>query len=83
MKKEIESIIKPIIENLDLILVDIFFGLEDGKKSLIITIDSKDRKIDIKDCVKVSKAIDPALEEADIIKESYDLIVSSPGKDIT
>ncbi len=45
---------------------------------LIITID-RDAGVDIDDCERVHRAIDPLLDEADPIEESYYLDVSSPG----
>ena len=45
---------------------------------LRITIDKADG-IDIEDCEKVSRAIDPVIDEADPIEVSYRMEVSSPG----
>ena len=45
---------------------------------LRITIDS-DEGIDIDDCEKMSRAIDPKLDEVDVIEDAYSLQVSSPG----
>ena len=45
---------------------------------LIITID-KDEGVNIEDCERVHRAIDPLLDEADPIENSYRLEVSSPG----
>jgi ribosome maturation factor RimP len=45
---------------------------------LRITIDSP-KGIDIDDCEKVLRAIDPIIDEADPIEEQYYLEVSSPG----
>jgi ribosome maturation factor RimP len=59
-------------------LVDIKYTREMGRRSLVIYIDKEGDRISIDDCEKVSKAIDKVIEEADLIKESYNLIVSSP-----
>lgn len=45
---------------------------------LTITID-REEGVDIDDCERVHRAIDPLLDEADPIEESYYLDVSSPG----
>ena len=45
---------------------------------LIITID-KPEGIDIEDCEKMARAIDPIIDEADPIEVSYKMEVSSPG----
>ena len=45
---------------------------------LTITIDSENG-VDIDDCEKVHRAIDPLLDEADPIEDAYYLDVSSPG----
>ncbi|MCE5197049.1 MAG: ribosome maturation factor RimP [Negativicutes bacterium] len=51
---------------------------EMGHLILRITIDHPDQ-ISHEDCEKFSKAIDPALDEADPIRSNYYLEVSSPG----
>jgi ribosome maturation factor RimP len=45
---------------------------------LIITID-KDEGVNIEDCERVHRAIDPLLDEADPIENSYKVEVTSPG----
>ena len=51
---------------------------ETGHLILRISIDHPDQ-ISHEDCEKFSKAIDPALDEADPIRSNYYLEVSSPG----
>ena len=57
---------------------DVEFVKEGTRKILRITIDSEEG-VDIEDCEKLHRAIDPILDEADPIEEQYYLEVSSPG----
>ena len=57
---------------------DVEFVKEGSEWFLRITIDSEDG-IDIDDCEKVHRAIDPILDDADPIESAYHLEVSSPG----
>ena len=52
--------------------------LEDSERYLRIYID-KDGGVDIDDCEKIHRAIDPILDEKDPITESYHFEVSSAG----
>ncbi len=80
MKKRFEKIIPPIIESEGLVFKKVEVEKKDGKIALTVTIDKKDGKVDVNDCSKISKLIDPIIEEEDFFDgESYLLIVSSPG----
>lgn len=57
---------------------DVEFVREGGNYILRLYIDSPDG-VSIDDCEAVSRAIDPLLDEADPIEQSYMLEVSSPG----
>lgn len=73
-----KELLEPIITDLNYILYDVQY-LKDGKDYYLrITID-KDTGISIEDCEKVNNAIDDVLDNADFIKDSYMLEVSSPG----
>lgn len=61
---------------------DVEFVKEGADWFLRITIDA-DAGIGIEDCEKVSRAVDPILDEADPIEQSYRLEVSSPGVERT
>ena len=63
-------------ENID--VVDVFFEEEDGVKNLMIVID-KMPYVDLDTCVKATHIINPLLDEADLIEESYVLNVCSKG----
>ncbi len=79
MKKRFLEIIPPIIESEGLIFHSFEVGKRDGKKTLTVIIDKEDGKVDVNDCSKISKLIDPIIENEDFFEESYLLIVSSPG----
>lgn len=79
VESKIETLIKPIINDLNYILYDIQYVKEGKEYYLRITIDNDNHRIGIEDCEKVNNAIDEILDCADIIKESYFLEVSSPG----
>ena len=74
----VRELITPTAESLGLWLWDVEFVKEGARRVLRVTIDS-DEGITIDDCERMHRAIDPVLDEADPIEESYDLEVSSPG----
>jgi ribosome maturation factor RimP len=78
LKEKVRDLIEGVIEDMGYKLVDIQFGSEEGRFALIIKID-KEGGVSVEDCAKVSRVIDPILEEADLIEKSWVLIVSSPG----
>lgn len=73
-----EELLKDYINELNLELVDIEFVKEGRQWYLRIYID-KQGVVDIEDCEKVSRYIDPILDEKDFITQEYVLEVSSPG----
>lgn len=77
--EQVRKLIADIIEENNYILDDILYLKEDGNMFLRIIID-KNGIIDVDDCVIVSKLINPILDEADIIKESYILDICSKEK---
>lgn len=74
----VSELLTPVICELGYEVWDIEYVKEAAEWFLRITIDSPDG-IDIEDCEKVHRAIDPVLDEADPIEDSYRLEVSSPG----
>ena len=74
----VKELITPVAEEMGLYLWDVEFVKEGAEKHLRITIDNEEG-ITIEDCEKFHRAIDPILDEADPISESYILEVSSPG----
>lgn len=84
MKKNIEvtvsEIAEPIVKEIGVELYDVEYVKEGGTWYLRIYIDAEGG-VDIEQCEAVSRALDPALDAADPIKEAYYLEVSSVGLD--
>ena len=80
----VRALAEPVAAELGLEIWDVEYVKEGADMYLRIIID-KDEGIDIEDCERMSRAIDPLLDEADPIEESYRLEVSSPGieRDLT
>ncbi len=79
-EKIIEDIVKPIIEGIGYEYVGTELKSAGGSKELIIYAD-KEGGIGLDDCEKISRLIEPAIDEKDPIDEAYYLCVSSPGLD--
>ncbi len=77
----VAPLVEPITAALDLILWDIRFLKEGATWILRVVIDREDTPVSINDCVAVSRALSPVLDEADPIPQSYCLEVTSPGAD--
>lgn len=76
---EIRKLFENIIEENGYILDEVLYVKEDGINFLRVVID-KEGIIDVDDCVKVSKLINPILDEEDPIEENYILDVCSKEK---
>jgi ribosome maturation factor RimP len=80
--KGIVSTLYPVVEEtakgLGYTIWDLEYVKEGSDWYLRITIDSENG-IDIEDCEKMSRAIDPVLDEVNVIEDAYHLEVSSPG----
>ncbi|MBE6611346.1 MAG: ribosome maturation factor RimP [Ruminococcaceae bacterium] len=74
----VSEALTPVINELGYEVWDIEYVKEGADYFLRFTIDSDDG-IDIDDCEKVHRAIDPLLDELDPIEDAYHLEVSSPG----
>ena len=74
----VRELLLPVIEGMGYMLWDVEYVKIASEWHLIITIDTEDG-INIEDCERVHRAIDPILDEADPIENSYRLEVSSPG----
>ncbi|MCE5189496.1 MAG: ribosome maturation factor RimP [Eubacteriales bacterium] len=75
-----EQLLKKTVEELGFELCDVEFVKEYGDWVLTLYIDRPDG-VTIDDCERVSKAVDPILDEADPIEQQYFLSVSSLGLD--
>ena len=69
---------QPIVEENGGSLWDVEYVREGSERYLRVYID-KEGGVDITDCEKVHRAIDPVLDEKDPIAESYDFEVCSAG----
>ena len=82
MKKSVRDTVReailPTVTELGYRIWDITYAKVGADYHLEITIDS-DAGIQIEDCERVHRAIDPILDEADPIEGFYYLEVSSPG----
>lgn len=81
-KKNTAALVKevaiPVAESLGLRVWDVEFQKEGPDWHLRIIID-KDGGVGIEDCEKMSRTIDPMIDELDPTDHQYYLIVSSPG----
>ena len=78
IEDKVWELIKETVSNLQLDIYDVEYVKEGNGWFLRIYID-KENGVDINDCENVSRAIDPLLDEAEVITGQYTLEVSSPG----
>ena len=82
MKKSVKETVKeailPTVTELGYRIWDVTYSKVGADYHLEITIDN-DEGININDCEKVHRAIDPIIDECDPIENFYYLDVSSPG----
>ena len=78
VKDTVRELIEPTVNGLGYLIWDVLYSKVGADYHLEITID-KEGGIDIDDCEKVHRAIDPIIDEADPIEDFYYLEVSSPG----
>ena len=74
----VEELVRPAVEGMGLRLWDVRFEKEGPDWYLKILID-RDEPLDTDTCALVSHAIDPVIDEADPIDQSYYMEVGSPG----
>lgn len=74
----VEQIVEPIVNDLNLELVDIEY-VKEGKSWFLRVFIDKDQGIDIEECGMVSEKLSEKLDELDPIPYNYFLEVSSPG----
>ena len=75
---EVTKLLEGKINEMGYMLWDVEYVKEGSQWYLRVTID-QENGIGINDCKKMHLAIDPVLDEADPIEDSYNLEVSSPG----
>ena len=78
IKETVRAAIEPTVTELGYRIWDVTYAKIGADYHLEITIDKEDG-INIEDCERVHRAIDPILDEADPIEGFYYLEVSSPG----
>lgn len=76
---EVEKLVKPVVEELNLELVDMEFVKEGRDSFLRIYIDTPQGGIDIEQCALFSERVSEILDAKDPIEQNYFLEVSSPG----
>ena len=76
--QRVREIAEPLADEIGIWIWDVEFVKEGARRVLRITVDSEEG-IGIEDCERLHRAIDPLLDEADLIEEQYYLEVSSPG----
>ncbi|MFB1081073.1 ribosome maturation factor RimP [Jeotgalibacillus sp. JSM ZJ347] len=73
-----EELVNPILEDMNLELVDVEFVKEGSNWFLRVFID-KESGVDIEECGIVSERLSEKIDELDPIQQNYFLEVSSPG----
>ncbi len=76
----VAALARPAVEELGFTLYDVEFVKEYGNWVLTLYID-RPEGVSIDDCERVSRRVDPILDEADPIGQPYYLSVSSLGLD--
>ncbi|CAM3704605.1 ribosome maturation factor RimP [Mesobacillus zeae] len=74
----VEELVTPILDEIDLELVDIEY-VKEGKNWFLRVYIDKDNGVDIEECGIVSERLSEKLDELDPIQHNYFLEVSSPG----
>ncbi|MFO7986554.1 MAG: ribosome maturation factor RimP [Desulfatiglandaceae bacterium] len=72
------QLIEPVLEEMDVELVDVEYRFEQGRWVLRIYVDMQGG-ISVDDCARVSREIEDLIEINDIFQQEYVLEVSSPG----
>jgi len=75
---QVAAFAKPVVESFGCQLWDVEYVREGSERFLRVYID-KEGGIDIEDCEKIHRAMDPILDEKDPIAESYHFEVCSAG----
>ena len=76
--EKVAQFARPVVEAHGCELWDVEYVREGSERFLRLYID-KDGGVDIADCEKISRAVDPILDEEDPIAESYHFEVCSAG----
>ncbi len=75
----VEEIVKPVCDEMGLILWDVRFEKEGPDWYLNVFIDKEGEYVNITDCENLSRTVDPMLDDVDPIGQPYVFSVSSAG----
>lgn len=75
----VREIVLPVCDEMNLKLWDVTFEKEGADWFLKVLVEKEGESIDINECEAFSRRIDPLIDEADPIDQSYYLEVGSPG----
>lgn len=78
LKEKLQNELTPILTGVDAYLVELIIATDKDKKHIHIYVDT-DHGITLDQCSKISKAVDPIIEEWEEFQHPYTLEVSSPG----
>ena len=81
MEEKVRKLIESEVDKLGINIDSVVYEKEGGNYFLRIIID-RDEPIDIDTCVRVTEAINPLLDKADFLKDSYILDVSTKEKGV-
>ncbi len=79
IEKQVRDLIEGPIQEMGIDIDNVEYVKEGSNYFLRITID-RAQPIDVDTCVEVTHVVNPILDEADIIKDSYILDISSKEK---
>ncbi|WP_111494379.1 MULTISPECIES: ribosome maturation factor RimP [Marinobacter] len=79
--KQLESILRPVIEGLGYDFWGLEFRSQGHKSMLRIFIDDAENGVSVDDCETVSRQVSGVMDVEDPIQTEYTLEVSSPGMD--
>ena len=81
IEQTVKNLSEQIIKEFGLELWNVEFYNDAGEYILEIIIDKPGGLISLDDCERVTRAVNPLLDEADPIEQSHSLVISSPGID--
>lgn len=76
---QVLALAQPIAEALALEIADAMYYTHQRPPVLRIDVRSQTSETDLEDCEQMSRSLETALDEADVMPEAYVLEVSSPG----
>ena len=80
VEKTVWEAVEPIVESFGCSIYDVEY-VKEGQNYFLRIFIYKEGGVSTDDCEKVSRAVDPVLDELDPIENAYYLEISSPGLD--